>query len=1304
MTAAQLNAARRSRQFSDAYRRALSAYLNPTQSIGSVESALCIARIYFEFGRFPKSISWLRLAEDATKSDAERAPLITFRIWAEYRSKLPPTWDMGREAVRPTITQAYLLNDEQLEWLDRMSNCNTAPSFDASEPLDLVLAGCQQHRHVCLAKPEIRAENAERARRYFRRIEDSRLLDGFAGEESDPYLSMMPHRIQFLYQKAAFLFETGDLVRARTAFEALLATPEGSGHVAGHLGLVQLSRALMEPAQVRREAIKAASLALRRNFTPKPEPDAIEEEVVVGMATELHYLERQRSLTYTAASPDKAHEILASADALFDTQFGHSYGRIRNLTKSAAHRVEIEQCRTQIIEAYDLHAFADYLILPTGTEQQAHYDLGVLRSLPIADLLDDAARREDRFEILDDALHSLPIVAINKKPTAGRERERALLAIVDAQRSLGADTLSLGWYRAISQAIPSSALAAARYISLLTSLGYHDEAVGYAQEVKARSQVPTDHLPIIIAEQARAELNAGQYDEAESLFESLHSVAWRQLAVDGYAGILDVWRRRRDLQKVASTAKNARMTLASCDRIVTAEIDIAEGWAEVQLGSPRQGVAILLQALDQLPFSLGAWIGVTRGLRMLGCHNQALEVTSRLLGISPDPEVPLEFWDEKGGNRSRPIPNLSLRHAGRIHNERGWALLDLDQLPEAATEFRHALHRSPNLSPSYRGLIKSSAETPDSLSDAVERGINRLAASRRNPEDVTRDMYLEAGQAALKLNAKPMAERYFATARNHLNRTNPGAGVVRRFNFALADAYLDSHQIPQASSVLRSRVSDLHEVGVDQRHNDERGTIFDAKLNMISGRAEDALHIIDNWLDTHPHGVSEPLRIARFVAAFENRDFERCEDYANDLGGLNGEALPDDSTLIPRSEVKALLLAWTNLALSELPAYKSEVPERIEAARGWLMTTDQTSVDELHLRAILEARGSAINEGSYENARQHIELALVRRPLDGSLMRDKGAILLGLGQRRLAEETLRRAHHLAPHDARIHLLLGATMFQLGKTSGAIEHFQTAASLDPNDYVHHRALVLAQLNLGRLDGAAAAVEVGLNSVRTARRFRLELLKARVAAEQAILLPARRRGIELRAIDAQLVAAEPGNDHEEAERLARRGYIAAVTGSNVKARLLLSRASGLDPMLEEVERVRRQLPIRSLATSAWIVGSTAAVSVVGFALLGSLAWSVISQGVRADSPELDVTSTLILLAMLAALPFLGPAIQRIRTLSLFDSSIELEPFEPLEETVHVDLDLSASDLLRISGFSNHRPSVPFDDVEPRTLDHG
>ena len=38
----------------------------------------------------------------------------------------------------------------------------------------------------------------------------------------------------------------------------------------------------------------------------------------------------------------------------------------------------------------------------------------------------------------------------------------------------------------------------------------------------------------------------------------------------------------------------------------------------------------------------------------------------------------------------------------------------------------------------------------------------------------------------------------------------------------------------------------------------------------------------------------------------------------------------------------------------------------------------------------------------------------------------------------------------------------------------------------------------------------------------------------------------------------------------------------------------------------------------------------------------------------------------------------------------------------EVVHVDLDLSTSRLIRISGFSNHRPGIPFDIVDRRIVE--
>lgn len=314
-------------------------------------------------------------------------------------------------------------------------------------------------------------------------------------------------------------------------------------------------------------------------------------------------------------------------------------------------------------------------------------------------------------------------------------------------------------------------------------------------------------------------------------------------------------------------------------------------------------------------------------------------------------------------------------------------------------------------------------------------------------------------------------------------------------------------------------------------------------------------------------------------------------------------------------------------------------------------------------------------------------------------MRDEAAILISMGDREGASERLRRAAHLDPSDARVPLLQGVVHFERNELPEAIENFTRAAALDAADYVHHRALAYALLEAGQLDRALRAVDEGIRRVRTPRRLRLHLLRARIVAERVRLADSEPAQTELLECAEQLQRSWSlaTTDRDRADLIARRAFLFARANNPRRAANELRRARQLDHRNLETERLSRQLEWRARPDD-WAErnGSIVATGLAAAALF-ALTLALVIIGSAGRTPNWGPTITGF--AMATGLLIFGLAFNRITKFSVKDVSLELASNRPVEELVHVDLDLSASSLLLVSGYSNFRPSVPMEDDEQR-----
>ena len=554
-------------------------------------------------------------------------------------------------------------------------------------------------------------------------------------------------------------------------------------------------------------------------------------------------------------------------------------------------------------------------------------------------------------------------------------------------------------------------------------------------------------------------------------------------------------------------AKLALNNPSPVDPSLLTEIDIACCWAELQLGDPSRAVADLRIAIVQLPYSIGAWIGVVRALRLLGLPGDAEVVLNRLLGrhgqAGRPAKVRLPRQDQTGASggptgqerastwlKEEGVPDLSLIHSSTLHNEIGWCYVDQDRHQKAKAEFEAAIERSAYRLSAHRGLITvTSAGMADTETVLAERRAHLERSLPKDAAPLVRDLRLEAGRVLIGTGQLALAEAHFEAVLDELWSDPPGHRLPRhRTLYAMADAYLDERLHEPADELLQ-RVEAF--LPPEQTSRDERLALLCAKSFLVQQRPHDAIRRLERYClaDTSttpdPSSFGNPvahhshaIQLAYLIAHFEARNFRTLDEL------LISEETPTASTdgvpAPPRSDLIRLVRGWAKLSESELPTKTTEqalelVQPLYQELEDEPDRRDTGLVDTQHYLAIVEARMAVLGTMpqqrenrtalAFGKAVERLEEVVRRRPRDGGALRDLGALYLNLDRFDLAAATLRRVEVLDGQDARIHLLKGVLKYRQGDRLGAVVDFRSAVAWDPADHVHHRALILALLENG-----------------------------------------------------------------------------------------------------------------------------------------------------------------------------------------------------------------------------------------------
>lgn len=866
----------------------------------------------------------------------------------------------------------------------------------------------------------------------------------------------------------------------------------------------------------------------------------------------------------------------------------------------------------------------------------------------------------------------------------------------------------------------------------------------------------------IEVEYAQALLVTGELKKARHKFSQLCDSEHHEIQIDAWCGLVDCARRSRDLATALELGKVARQE-PKIQQTGRSHIEIALAWAEVQLGNPRRGLALALTATKHVRYSISGWIVCVRALRMLGRHLEAIELVRRLLGYPPsDSDNRQNDLDWLPSNP----PNWSVRHEGLLRNELGWCHHDLDQSQKAASTFLEAVAVAPHLTAAHRGLIASTDPLDlKSFVTRVETSVQVLSEQVGRQSSAVRDLRLEAWRTlAICHHDKQVTERN-AVGAKYIDQVRDGldgqaADKQARVGLAIADLFIDLGLLDDAERELQTLQH--HRKTSDEfaqvMKTTEALEILQGRIYLAQGNTLKARHLFDRAVKKTPL-PSEALWVAKIIATFEDREFD---DALQQIGEWEAaDDMTDVAAYIPTSDVRKSLRAWVYLSKSELPGPPANRKEFLLAAKEELENSDRSSTGELHIGAVLEARegyqvdadgrGYIKNYQCLRDAIGQLDEALNRRTSNPALLRDQAAIYMAVGKLDLAEKALfeaeARARKLPPRvelgalrkldpqkygrprellrDARIHLLKGWLWYLKQDVRKAVFEFEQAVAVDPNDYVHHRALALARLELGETKAASVGIRKGLNLVHNRRRLQLQLLGSRILVKQI-------DGTETHEATTSrgfLNSIQPNkeqphralllNEARHLERLQEREYqpelsnwetaelIAHQALLNFKAqqfltgRRLLKQAFSLS---EDAPSVRHVSDRCSFWSAIWRDPKVVTFSIVGISAILAVFLSLYTFfGLGRDGESVDGLFTVSVLTLVLAMFLIGVLLPRLTLISLGPSfSMELDSSQPVEELVHADLDLPTNRLLQISGFSNHRPTIPFDDVETRLLD--
>lgn len=1186
-------------------------------------------RIHFEFGSFDDA---KRLLKAATLPGSHRHVrwLPVLRWWAGQLADQVRCGDEGR----PTRNQL-------IELRDRIG------AIDA-DSIEYRIAAIRVLRRERSASEQSATDDD-----VLQALDELRTTVGQRdGDEVERLLGLATYDVETEYLALAFESERREYDNAGAHLDALDELLDGRQHAAAAVIRARVLRALGRSPKERRESAAADVAALKAEQFPG-----------FSHSRFLGELLRQSALAIGVTDPFLALEQIEKADKHRDREMR----RIGDAPSDAGGQ-------TPPVRSY---ARLTYAAL-TGQEAPA-LDLAA-RLLRNRHLFHLASRVEDPDAPKRPALTELTGLA--------EIHTRAVLAVSGVLRAVGRHEEALLWLeRLAKKKSVSQALVEARLLSLRSAVGVLPDK-WWKKGRKRRPDESIDAIEAYRSEKARTHLGLGNLDEARALFERLTESGWHDTKIEGWVGLVDVARRERRLDCAQELYERACADVVPRARHVPPELWTALGWAEVQLGDARVGLAHLLNAAERMPLSISAWIGTVRALRVLGRTAEALTIL-RACALVERPETATRY-------SKIALPNLGLRHRTLLASETGWCLLDLDDFSGARAQFRIAVEAAPYFASGNRGLIASTLpDRSDDTAAAVTAAVENIPDGHYDPANLEREYHLEAGRVHCQRREFVEAESYFDLVDAEIDSDSPHGQPVR---FSMAAALLDSGRLEHAERYIGMPWYDsdpLVCVGDDRRN------LLKARQLLAVGEPKTCLEFLDRLSGTRAAPFGEALRIAHVTAAFEARDFKRAEELidAAKAKSSNAHAVRPET---PASDVLRLLAGWNYLAQSELPGAKAH--KLVTCAYRQLRQTDGQSTDELHLAAVVLARRSTLEGLSIGRAAAAIKSAIARRPHDPSLQRDKAAILLQAGDDSAARDAMSRASTLDPNDARTHLLSGLLRHRRGDASGAVDAFRRAVALDPADFVHHRALALSHLETGDLDRARQTVDHGI-AAGADRPERLHLLRARVVAAQAAEAEPRaaRRMLTTEASRVRRQRQHFGvgiDSRTRSEFYSREAFLHARAGQLTRARGLLLLARHADHESPEAEQLRDQLPRR--ASVVRIIELAAVAIVFAFGAFGIWMMSRLTlDAVREERyGQLDAVAlgagTFVAITLAAALA------PRIASITFRDVGLELVDKDPVEELVHIDLDLSANRIMLISGFSNNRPGVPLDDVESRQKD--
>ncbi|MFV0258624.1 MAG: tetratricopeptide repeat protein, partial [Acidimicrobiales bacterium] len=565
---------------------------------------------------------------------------------------------------------------------------------------------------------------------------------------------------------------------------------------------------------------------------------------------------------------------------------------------------------------------------------------------------------------------------------------RAVLAVVRVLRTVGHGGPAWHWLDLLPADHPSAALCDAHRISLEREMGSASGRIeGFDPAAEPlTSQAPTaehDTVELLWSELGRSALAVADLDKAEQIYTQLSGSPWFDSEVDGRAGLVDIKRRRRMLPAVRGDVSGYLNQYRSAGVDPPADLEAAGAWAELQIGDPRRAAATLQGALRREPYSVTAWIGLVRSLRLLGCPRDAHLVCRLVCGGDGHLTGQVQLDELRAWLDDRPPPSLDVRHGGLLESEAGWCAIDASAWADAHDHFTRSLAVMPYFVSAHRGIV--AATTGDSARDLDELIAAQLDyAARRLPDPVRRDgpalglleleLHLEAGAVRAAQHLPEPAQRHLARAAE-LSLTTPGSDR-HRTDRTIASIHIDLGDLDEAVRVvpwLRNRTEPTA---------DDRQQILIARYGIRDHRPPNvSVERVDEFHDaasrTSTPGSDPPPAIVRWglgdeeplvpgsarwltavICLFETRRFletERALDAAmtplatRPRPGVGQEQGPDP---VPNRTL-AVLRAWVALARSELPYVPTEEQKRLiftacditSRLEGW-------TVEDLHLSAI----------------------------------------------------------------------------------------------------------------------------------------------------------------------------------------------------------------------------------------------------------------------------------------------------------------------------------------------------------------